>query len=193
MFDTTRTLFGTGPLLGTGLALTLLSGCLGTENPDFNQQALDGLAFVNQLETLPETQPEDLPTGTVAYDGVVSLTYDAPLSNSNPGTDLFADMTLTADFDTNDIAGEITSFNSPQGNVAGTVDVTDGAIAGSLMQANAIGTVVDGDNSIDLDLDVAGQFRGTTGTAITGVISGTYTPEGGSEGDVFGSFGVEAD
>jgi hypothetical protein len=177
-------------LFGAGLAMTLLGGCLGTENPDFNKQGIEAVRFINQLEDLPETA--EMPTtGSVEYRGVAAFTYDAPLSDANPGVDLFADMTMTADFDTNSIEGTIDSFNSPNGNVSGTVDVTDGAIVSNIMQANGSGTIVDGDTSTALTLDLTGQFRDEDGSVVTGVISGEYT-EGETVGDVFGTFGVDS-
>ncbi|SMY07087.1 hypothetical protein [Flavimaricola marinus] len=181
-------------LIGTGIAMTLLGGCLGTENPDFNKQAIEAVQFVNQLEDLPATDPEMMPqdnSGNVEYRGVAAFNYDVPVTSANPGADLFADMSLTADFENNDISGSITSFNSANGNVSGTVDVTDGAIVQNLMAANGNGDIVDDGTTIALDLDLDGQFRGETGTAITGAITGSYTPEGESQGDIFGTFGVD--
>lgn len=176
-------------VVGTGLALTLLGGCLGTENPDFNQQAVDALRFINDLEDLPVTAADDLPSGTVAYSGLASFNYDAP--RTADGVDLLADMTLTADFDTNRVEGTIDRFNSPSGNVSGSVDVTDGAIVLNALQANGEGTIVEGDTSTELTFELLGQFRDTDGSVATGEIEGTYSSDDGSEGALFGNFGVE--
>lgn len=179
-------------LTGSVAAITLLSGCLGTDNPDFNKQAIEALQFVSQLESIDTTVADEMPTtGTAEYRGVATFTYDEPRSTSNPNSDLFADVAMTANFETNDVTGTIDAFNSPEGNVAGTVDVTDGAIASSLMQANATGTITDTTGDIALDLDLDGVFRGDDAGNITGTISGTYTPEGGAEGEIFGGFGVD--
>lgn len=184
MFSTTRTLFG------AGLAMTLLGGCLGTENPDFNKQGIEAVRFINQLEDLPVTS--EMPTtGSVEYRGVASFTYDPLPSQDDPGVNLFADMTLTADFDTNSVEGQIDSFNSPNGNVSGTVDVTGGTIISNTMRANGSGTIVDGEDSTVLDLNLAGEFRDEDASVVTGLITGTYETNGAETGAIVGSFGVD--
>lgn len=181
-------------LTGSFLAITALSGCLGSNNVDFTQQAVDAAMLLGEFQSLPATGVNEMPeTATVVYTGTASFSYDEQLQTGDPTSfDLLSDVTITADFDTNDVTGDFTNFNSRDGNVEGTVTLDDGAVAGNLMAANASGTIVDGDVSTDMVLDVNGIFRGPDGQAISGGMSGSYVSDDGSSGEMFGLFGVDS-
>ena len=181
-------------LTGSLLAITALGGCLGSDNFDFNKQAIEAAGLIRDFQDLSATTLDGMPDqGSVQYTGVASFSYDTQLQSDDPTSfDLLSDVSLTADFDTNDVTGSFTSFNSRDGGVDGTIELEDGAVAGNLMAANATGTITDGDTAIDLSFDVNGIFRGEDGQAISGGMVGSYTPEGGETGELFGLFGAEA-
>ena len=176
------------------LVTLLVAACQGTDNRAFNQLGQEGTEFLEGVSGLPVTSASAVPTsGSVSYQGVAGFVYDEPVVVGSTYYDLLADVQITASFASNTVTGSISQFNSPEGAVSGTVPVTDGVISGGFVAANATGTIVDGGTVVALDLDMAGVFRGDQAQAITGSANGSYTPEGGATGQIFGVFGVDAD
>lgn len=184
----------TAPLKLTAsfICLTSMTACIGTDNPDFNQQARDGLQLINSFNELPVTPAGNIPTGSSTYTGVAGFNLDT-LAVQGDQFELLADLEITADFDTNDITGNLSSFNTPDGNGTGTINLTNGAIVGNAFAVDANGNVglPEGD-SILLEVDMNGVFRGAAANAVTGNGSGSYTLESnGTSGPIFVQFGAD--
>ena len=161
-------------------------------NLDYNRQAIDVATRLVAIDALPPTETANLPSGTATYTGVAAFSYDAPLqTGGTTNFDLLSDISITADFQTNGISGSLSNFNAPDSAMSGTIDLTNGALAGNVLEADAIGTISDGTTDVDLDLTLLGGFRGEDGTAIFGAAAGTYATSDGQDGTVFGGFGAE--
>lgn len=174
-------------------ALSGLSACIGTDNPDFNQQAIDGAQLIGSFQGRQLTPLADMPgTGRATYTGVAGFNLDQPGSTLNP-FELLADLEVVSDFDTNEVTGDLSSFNTPDGPGTGTIPLTNGEIVGNALVMDANGQIglPDGD-SMAINADLAGVFRGNGAAVVVGSGDGSYTMQNsGDTGELFVQFGAD--
>ncbi len=177
-----------------GIPALLALGACGviSDNPDYNQQAIDGARLLNQFAALPITPPSSVPdTGSATYFGIAGFTYDDVLATDEQ-YDLLADVEVTADFDANSVSGRMSSFNSVDGNVSGSLDIKNGAIVGNVFTADAVANLGLPDGvTQNIDMDVNGLFRAAGAGAVAGTGNGTYTNSDNTSGDIYVSFGAD--
>jgi len=170
-------------LILTNCALVALAACASPSSPTESEVDVDR-AFLDTLDAseLPITPIENLPAGTITYDGNIG----ADLQGDSAGS-LLGDLTLRVDFDDNRIGGNIRNLNlidqsgEPDQLLEGRLQIdgfeNDGRLnAGAGGQLTAVS--IDGQElDADLDLDLRGTVRDDqiNGDAVFGTATGTAT------------------
>lgn len=175
----------TTKLLGSTALLALLTACGGS---DSGLQPLIGAGATlpeaetafSELETRVsdiqfsegDTFYVDLPTGDATYRGIISGGTGAGGSGT---VTHYADLSLSTDFDTDDVTGSITNvvtnvvdFENPTGTINVTGTISDGAPIAAINfsgSGSLVGTGVEADYVL---LDASGDFAGIDGSAMGG-------------------------
>lgn len=143
------------------------------------------------LAGLPVTRASDLPgSGSAAFSGVALL--NAEVNSQDLG--LAGAVDLTVGFGSSTITGTIQSVKDEDNNAyTGTINVTNGTIDRTADPATEYSVFADMDgavsgngNTLDLSSDFIGDFYGSQGAGLIGILTGT-TKVGGSTGYLFGS------
>lgn len=178
-------------VVGPVFCSVLLSAC-GSGDGDGGAGALAQVnvarSIVEKYEAAGETPESSMPTtGTATYKGaaVYSLTEDI---SGDTGADILfvtdaeirekvdatSDATLIADFASGSISGSLTNFHVEDGAAAGTVNITNGTITGSMIQGDLSGDIA-GIGAVTGDME--GSFHGgnaeAVGAGMTGNAGGT--------------------
>lgn len=174
---------------------TALSGCLLTRNQDFNQYASQGSTLLEEVEGIPELEANDLPdTGSANYEGVATLNYDERLDVGNENNDYYSAIVFETDFDSGNVQGTMSDFQSPEGAVGGQLVLVDGEVFSNGVSGDFVGTLDDDGNDVEIDVAVSqSDFLGDgTGepSALTGNLNGAYVTDD-DEGDILGVFVTE--
>lgn len=166
-------------IYGTTL-LACLGACASPNPPTVTSRGVDR-AFDGAFDAanLPFTQVEDLPTGTVTYDGQIGADVEGDRLGS-----VLADMTMIVGFASNQITGDVTNINlidqngDPDQRFGGTLEIAGIETNGDL-DAGASGSIsgVDGSGReiiSEMNLDLEGALRNdrSTGDAIYGSVTG---------------------
>lgn len=132
--------------IGAVLVALLLSGCGGSSSgPGSYEELLDtNQALSERLD--PDKLTDVMPTvGTATYSGATAFATGEGRTAAYIlyNADLVSDLELLADFEANKITGSMTGFKSRDGRpVTGTVDLTNGGIAGNQLAAELSGTLL---------------------------------------------------
>lgn len=189
-----KTISKTMLLVGVG---TALSGCLLTENRDFNQAALDAAQISDDLAGLGSVDDDDLPTsGSANYTGVAAINYDERRDIGDENNDYFADIMFETDFESGDVEGSMSNFQSPDGAVSGELVLSNGQVFGDGVDGDFEGTITDDGDDITMDMDVNSDFVGDgTGepAGLVGTLNGEYESDDRGDGEMLGSFVAEFD
>lgn len=171
------------------IPLVLLGACGSTSGSDpafpTAQAALNEVEdFITRIDPLSDTPDSQLPSGVVAYDGLMLIASDVTnfdIPSERAADRLFAvgEMTITADFDSTDITGVASNFVDGNDNqVGGQLELA--ATLGSNGFPQEFGGTVSGDllladgSTNQFDLDVGGGFLGADGQVIVGDGEGTF-------------------
>lgn len=129
-------------------------------------------------------------SGTAVYHGKAQL--DLPLDLTTPQP-YQGDLTVNVTFGgaADPLTGTITGLQGPAGNLAGQLTISDGTLVADArtardyqFDARLAGTLVQGAQSNDIAARIAGDFYGTSGTAMAGVIYSGVLRQG-NENDIF--------
>ncbi|PUB11490.1 hypothetical protein [Yoonia sediminilitoris] len=165
----------------TGVAaLALLGACATPNPPTVTSRAVDR-AFDGALEiaNLPIAQVDDLPTGTVTYDGQIGADVEGDQLGS-----VLADMTMIVGFASNDIKGDVTNINlidqngDPDQRFDGTLLISgiesngnlDAGASGLISGVDGSGRAVESDLNLDLEGTVRNGMR--DGDSVYGSVTG---------------------
>lgn len=195
----THSLFG---LVAVVAASTGLSGCASLFEEDapvesteivsadisYDDQVIESLDLFRAIEGVGQTPGDQMPTsGFATYSGVVGFSNEAPPASA-ADYDMMSDLSLRADFGTGGMTGVMDNFNTVgDGQMNGTLTLTEGAITGSSFTANAIGSFTDGTSAEVWDLEIAADFIGAGGSAVVGTANGTISNGGSVTSNVFGA------
>jgi hypothetical protein len=170
-------------LLGSTALLALLAACGGNGlQPLIGADAtlIEAETAFGELETRAtdiqvaegDTLFVNLPTGDATYQGIISGGDDA---GGIGGVTHYADLSLSTDFDTNDLTGSITNvvtnvvdFENPTGTINVTGTISDGGPNAEINfngSGALVGTGVEADYVL---LNANGSFAGTDGAAVGG-------------------------
>jgi hypothetical protein len=170
-------------LLGSTALLALLAACGGNGlQPLIGADAtlIEAETAFGELETRAtdiqvaegDTLFVNLPTGDATYQGIISGGDGA---GGVGNVTHYADLSLSTDFDTNDVTGSITNvvtdvvdFENPTGTINVTGSITDGGPNAAINfngSGALVGTGVEADYVL---LSANGGFAGTDGAAIGG-------------------------
>ncbi len=168
--------------------LATLGACANPTPPTITADQLTDIQNESsRVSALSASAPASIPTsGAVDYSGHIGGEIDGDVTGGFVG-----DLTVTADFGTNAITGDVTNINlidedgNPDQLLGGSLDVT-GAHTGADITMTAQGSVtaVDDDGfrgSSDVDFELNGGFVDDTGTA--DAMYGTIT--GSADGDFY--------
>ncbi|MEJ6405139.1 hypothetical protein [Yoonia sp. 2307UL14-13] len=176
-------------------ALAALSACASTPNePSVSIRDVDrAFAEAERISRLPITPRDDVPTGSVTYDGQVGANIRGDVNGS-----ILGDMTMRVDFTDNDIDGNVRNINLidpagvPDQRLDGSLDIAGFENRGDL-DAGAQGdlTLVDADgfeqtSEFNLDLEGAVYNDRGIGDAVYGTVDGSAS--GDFDVDVDGRF-----
>ena len=180
------------------VATMALSGCdsvtsvfdgSSTAAPAFDDQIVDFLDLSFDQTTMGQTSVNQMPTlGSATYDGVAGFA-EFPTTGNVADYQIMADLSLVADFDTGAMTGELTNFNQRDDQqLEGSLRLSNGRISGSGFTADAIGTVDYGTDPLVWDLEVQGDFRGSSGQSVSGTANGTLSDGSAVTTPMFGDF-----
>lgn len=165
------------------VALALTAACATPNAPSVTSADVDrAFAEATYLSSLPATDPHDLPTGSVTYDGQIG----ADVGGGTQGQ-MLADMTMNVRFDSHTIGGTVSNINLldttglPEQRLDGTLAIAGSENAGEL-NSTAAGKVagVDGGGQV-IDADMVLDLRGAVindqwyGDAVYGSATGSTT------------------
>jgi len=185
-------------IISSLLVLAALSACAESPTPPtVSERDVDrAFAEANRISELPQTSVNNLPSGSVTYDGQIGANVTGDANGS-----ILADMTMIVGFDSNDIAGNVTNINlidrdgTPNQQLGGTLRINgiendgnlDAVAAGQITGVDVDGFEVD--SQVDLDLngavyddfvegdtvfgEVVGEANGDFDLEIDGVFFGT--------------------
>jgi hypothetical protein len=163
-----------GLLAAAGLMAVTLTGCeefsFDTRTPQ--EQAFidlqdETLAIRSELDTLDPTSYANLPvSGQATYDGTAVVALDTSVP-----TELIGVASVTANFATDRITGNMTGFVGAidGGEVVdydGNLTISNGIIAvrsSDYVDVRVDGALVAGDDVLDVNAELNGNFYGTTG------------------------------
>lgn len=162
--------------LAAMLTVAALTACGSSDNDDDNDNdrtpSFTELAARNRLMEVRVNAMDEtatLPTaGSATYEGTGAFDIGA-----NGSTDMLADLTLEADFAKSEVGGGFSNFVEADGDrVGGDLTIADSVVNGNTFDANARGTLNNG-TAQDVNVDMAGTFRGDDADAILGMMDGT--------------------
>ena len=146
----TSTITRTVLLLGM---TTSLSGCLLTRNQDFNQFASQGAQLLEDVGGRDELDASELPdTGSASYEGVATLNYDERLDVGNENNDYYSAIVFETDFESGNVQGTMSDFQSPEGAVGGQLVLVDGEVFGNGVRGDFAGTLDDDGTDVEIDV-----------------------------------------
>lgn len=165
------------------IALSLSAACATPSPPSVTSADVNrAFAEATYLSSLPATDPLDLPTGSVTYDGQIG----AAVGGGAQGQ-MLADMTMHVRFDSDAIGGTVSNINLldttglPEQRLDGTLAIAGFENAGDLGGiATGQVTGVDGGGRV-IDADMALDLRGAVindqwyGDAVYGSATGSTT------------------
>ncbi len=170
------------------LATAALSACMASPTPPTVTSSQVDRAFdeAERISFLPETNVNDLPTGTVSYEGQIGANVQGNAVGS-----ILADMNMIVGFSSNDITGNVTNINlidpdgTPNQQLTGTLQISgiensgdlDAVAAGEITGVDTDGFAVD--SQMNLNLEGAVYDDAGTGDAVFGTV------EGEANGDFF--------
>lgn len=136
-------------------------------------------------QSLPRVQADNIPdTGTVSYDGVVTM-------NTDTGPDLIGDLTLEAAFMTSGISGGMTNIiNEDDEAYTGSLNITGDIVRTGDTNIDALlsGTINNETGELTTVLTtMRGEFRGLGTEAVSGTVEGNII------GGDYGSSGAAVD
>lgn len=170
----------------TLMLATALSGCAssdGTGSPfDLMNIRVDALGL---------SDGADIPTtGTANYTGLIEMQVDRPAGGSD---DVTGDMSMTADFDGEDISGSMSNFTGDNvGNIGGSIifETVPGEYAGGTgFNAPMTGNlVVEGSSAAVDDGFFLGTFYGPNAEGVAGAFFGglDYDDPADADGNIVG-------
>ncbi|MDB6452592.1 hypothetical protein [Falsirhodobacter sp. 20TX0035] len=137
------------------------------ESPSFAELATRNEEMADRVAAMAETTT--LPTaGSATYEGTGAFNVGADAS-----TDMLAELTLEANFETSEVGGEFSNFVGADGReIGGELTVQDSVANLNAFDAQVAGTL-DDNGAKEVDALMSGAFRGADAEAVSGTIEGT--------------------
>ncbi len=175
-----------------------LSACMGSGNDDNPVDTGTGIGFA-ELGTLNQTLIDEItdagPTPLAEIPTMGGATYNGTLllglqDGSEDG--VIGQMEITANFVDKQLTGEASNFYDLEGDAtAGTLSfenvVYETTLTG-LITGDASGTVDFQAGEMDIAAVVVGNFSGDAATYVSGIMSGSATPDGAAGIALIGGF-----
>lgn len=169
-------------------AAGLLSGCSdgGDSRASYDELGDEFDALLDRSDPLPITDPSTLPvSGSATYEGVVGLSTPG---NDGIPADMLGEMTLVADFSSDDLSGSAGDFVTDQNEeLDGRLDISNGGFDRDAdvdvfytfgFDLDGTLTTEDGDD-LDVDAEAVGDFLGEDNEQAIGLVDGIIvSPEG---------------
>jgi hypothetical protein len=136
------------------------AGCSSSDSGNLPTQynLVEGLAAAGEAGTL-EAASADMMVGTATLIGALGI--EDVNDPDEPYGEVLADLTMNADFTNGTVSADATNFAQySEGDLDETIDGTvsmSGTITGTTLSASGSG-VITGDESTNIDLDLAGNF-----------------------------------
>ncbi len=166
----------------------------GSSDATYAEQAALAADLQEEIFPLSATDPGFLrDTGSVSYAGVFSVVADQVV--------LLGDLSLTADFETDEVTGGLSNVNGTNGvDYGGSVLLTGGVIdrdasVSQTVTGDLAGEVSDGTNTVVFDTSINGDFFGDNEAYIGGDVTGDVTVDDVTTtlGDGDGAFAVSSE
>ncbi|WP_341365488.1 transferrin-binding protein-like solute binding protein [Yoonia sp. BS5-3] len=174
-----------------------LSACMASDEAETTQTALSfaelntlNTEIIDEIVAIGATPVDDIPTtGSATYDGTMLLALQ---DGSMDGA--IGQAQMVTSFATSTITGGADNFYDLNGNaIDGSLTLEDGSFERTIgiVTGEMNGSVDFASGEMDIETDVAGNFSGPNAEYLSGVMTGTATPEGEDALVLIGGFYLE--
>lgn len=148
-------------------ALFLAACDSSNDGSSFNSMSSRGEALLARVETQSATPVGDMPTiGRATYEGVAGFS-----TSVSDDVEVMSEASLTADFASSSISGELTNFRDWENNtIAGKVDIEAGTISGNQFTNNLSGSLNYNGRNENVSGVMDGGFVGANAGTAVGII-----------------------